>query len=88
MLYQASQWATPQPFDIVIFRPTYWPRFVEVRTNQFGMTKPNTVTLSRLPGDAIRQIWMFRNGDTTPLIRQWSEPLDMWVPQNSPWEVE
>ena len=79
-LYQVSRWAQAQPFDALLLRPGYWPRFVEVRTNQWGVSKLQTRTLSQLPGDGyFKQIWLFKRGCTTPLIRQWD--WERWVYQ-------
>lgn len=84
-IYQISRFAQPQCFDMLLLRPTHWPRFVEVRTTQWGVSKPSTRQLAALPGDGyLKQIWRFRRGATTPDIRVWNEAA--WIVQNNPWE--
>jgi len=84
-LYQVSRWAAPQPFDVLLLRPTYWPRFVEVRTTAWGVSKPQTRTLAALPGESYhKQIWLFERGTQTPRLREWQEIA--WKPINHPWE--
>ena len=84
-LYQVSRWAQPQPCDMILLRPTHWPRFVEVRTTTWGVSKPSTRQLAALPGDSyLKQIWRFRRGTTIPDIRLWNEKF--WVVQQQPWE--
>lgn len=86
-LYQVSRWATPQPFDLLVLRQTYWPRFVEVRANAWRTGRASTVQLASLPGEGYaRQIWRFRDQHLTPDIRQWHGTA--WQPQDTPWEVE
>jgi hypothetical protein len=86
-LYQPAWYATPQEFDLMIFRPTYWIRLVEVRANQWRTGKSNTVALTKLPGEMYhRQIWLFRDQAMTPLIRAWNG-VD-WISQEHPWENE
>src|SRR3990167_1753850 len=86
-LYQVSRWATPQPFDLLVLRPLYWPRFVEVRANAWRIGRTSTVTLSRLPGEGYaKQIWQLKDGQTIPTIRQWQG--SEWKPQDTPWEEE
>lgn len=87
LLHQASRFATPQPFDLLLLRSGHWPRFVEVRTNAWGVAKPQTRTLSRLPGDGyFRQVWRFKDGQDTPDLRQWDGSA--WRSLASPWEGE
>ena len=88
-LYQVSRWATKQPFDLIVFRETYWLRVVEVRANAWRTGRASTVALAALPGDAYhKQIWKFENGCATPQIRQWVEHEQHWCHQDQPWEGE
>ena len=84
-LYQVSRWATPQPFDLLVLRTTYWPRFVEVRANAWRTGRASTVQLAHLPGESYhKQIWRLDDGQTTPTIRQWHGTA--WIYQENPWE--
>ena len=86
-LYQVSRWATPQPFDLLLFRPGYLVRLVEVRTTAWGVAKTNTRQLAALPGTYyLKQVWRFRSLCTLPDIRQWMEPGWLW--QVAPWSSE
>ena len=71
-LYQPSRFSKPQPFDLMILEPFEPPICVEVRSNQWGVSKPQTRRLAHLPGHIRKQIWLFKNGATTPQIRRWS----------------
>ena len=83
-LYQTSRFASPQPFDLLVLRARYWPRFVEVRSNQWRTGRASTQDLTRLPGEGYqKQIWCFRNGAVTPNVRQWNGRE--WVRKDSPW---
>ena len=85
IMHQASHWATPQPFDLILFRPTHWIRLVEVRANQWGVARPQTRALAALPGEEyMRQIWCFKDRCQVPQIRQWDGKE--WVHQDNPWE--
>ena len=79
-LHQRTPFATPQPFDFFWFRPSRYATLVEVRSNQYGMSKPQTVELTHLPGFVYRQIWMFKDRATIPHCRQWSEANQAWLP--------
>ena len=86
-IYQVSRFAQPQPFDLLLFRPTHWIRLVEVRTGQWGVAKPQTRTLAALPGEMYRkQLWRFQDRQMTPDLREWQE--DAWNTITNPWEVE
>ena len=74
-IYQISRWAQPQPFDLLILDLDACPILVEVRTNQWGVSKPQTRTLATLPGLVSKQIWMFPDGQMLPNIREWSEQI-------------
>ena len=83
-LYQVSRWATAQPFDMLVLRPTHPPLFVEVRSNQWGVNKPQTRLLTALPGVGYQKhIWMFKDGAQQPHIRGWNGTA--WVPRVQPW---
>ena len=69
---QASRFATPQPFDLLVFRPWHPVLLVEVRTNQWGTGKPQTKQLASLPGIMERQLWMYTDGCLDPRIRTFS----------------
>ena len=81
-IYQVSRWSQPQPCDLILFELDSPPILVEVRTNQWGVSKPQTRTLAHLPGLVSKQIWMFPDGQTSPMIREWSEQ----VGTNGHWE--
>lgn len=81
---QVAWYAEPQEFDLIVFRQTYWPRFVEVRTSQWRVGNESTRRLAKLPGDLIRQIWRFHDRQLVPDIREWSG--EAWVIKTSPWE--
>ncbi len=70
-IYQVSRWAQPQPFDLLIFEFDHRPICVEVRSNQWGVNKPQTKTLSTLPGTIFKEIWLFKDGEQIPTIRRW-----------------
>ena len=71
-IYQVSRWAQPQPCDMIVFRTGHMTRLVEVRSNQYGLSKQSTRQLSQIPGDFyIKQVWMFKDGEKEPFIRQW-----------------
>lgn len=86
-LYQVSRWAQQQPFDLLVLRAGYWPRFVEVRSGQWRTGRPSTVQLSRLPGEGyMKQIWLMKARETTPHIREWDGTT--WAYREHPWESE
>ena len=70
-LYQVSRWAQPQPFDLLVLDFDAPALLVEVRTNQWGVAKPQTRTLAKLPGRVRKQIWLFDRGQTVPRVRTW-----------------
>lgn len=70
-IYQVSRWAHPQPFDMMILEFDHRPICVEVRTNQWGVSKPQTKVLAHLPGCVFKEIWMFQRGQAYPAIRRW-----------------
>lgn len=86
--YQLSGWhktSTQQCFDLILLRHDFWAIFVEVRTNQWGVAKPQTRTLAHLPGKCFRrQVWLFKDRTTIPLIRQWDGAA--WTYIETPWE--
>ena len=83
-LYQRSRFATPQPCDLIALRAGFWPRFVEVRSNQWRTGRDSTWQLAALPGEGYhKQIWLFRDGQVTPSVRQWNGRE--WVRKDSPW---
>ena len=83
-LYQTSRFASPQPCDLIVLRDRYWPRFVEVRSNQWRTGRASTETLARLPGELHKQIWLFRNGSLTPEVREWNGRE--WASRAAPWD--
>lgn len=84
-LYQTSRFASPQPFDLLVLRDRYWPRFVEVRSNQWRTGRASTKTLAALPGEGFhKQVWLFRDGWLRPEVRQWNGRE--WAYRASPWE--
>ena len=86
-MYQASRFATPQPFDLLLFRPTYWPCLVEVRTSQWRTGRASTVELAQLPGEGYHKlIFRFNPRQTVPDIRRWDQHTQIWVTQDHPWE--
>ena len=76
-IYQVSRWAQPQPCDLIIYEFDVPPILVEVRTTQWGVAKPSTRQLARLPSLCTKQIWRFRPGETLPDIRTWRD--DAWT---------
>lgn len=82
-IWQPPMFSKPQPLDMVIFRQGFAPLFVECRTNQWGVSKPQTIALSNLPGVVCKQIWMFKQGEKTPQIREWKRIK--WMRIQSPW---
>ena len=77
--YQPSQWATPMPWDVTVFRMHRPPLLVEVRSNQWGVSKDQTTRLTQLPGVGYsREIWRFRNGSMIPDRRCWH--MGAWHP--------
>lgn len=77
--------STDQVFDLLVLRDQYWPRFVEVRTNQWGLSKPQTKSLASLPGEGyFKQVWLWRDGESMPKLRQWDDGT--WLYQHEPWE--
>lgn len=83
-LYQTSRFASPQPCDLIAFRAGYWPRFVEVRLEQWRTGRDSTKRLAALPGEGFHtQIWMFHRGDVQPHVRQWNGRE--WVRKDGPW---
>ena len=83
-MYQVSRFARPQPFDLLVLRDRYWPRFVEVRSNQWRTGRESTEQLAVLPGEGYhKQIWLFRNGSKIPEVRQWDGAI--WVLKDNPW---
>ena len=71
-IYQVSRRSQPQPCDVILFDFDASPLLVEVRTNQWGVSKPQTRTLASLPGLIRKQLWRFQRGQTVPEIREWS----------------
>lgn len=71
-IYQVSRWAHPAPFDMLILEFDHRPMCVEVRTNQWGVAKPQTRQLATLPGLITKEIWLFRRGEHIPTIRRWT----------------
>ena len=55
---------------MILFDVTTVPILVEVRSNQWGVNKPQTIQLSKLP-NCLKQIWMFKDGENKPKIRKW-----------------
>ena len=85
--YQPPRWAMPQPFDALLLRHGFWVCLVEVRTTQWGVSKPSTRDLAALPGEFYhRQIWRFYDRQLVPDIREWSGAT--WVIKTSPWDEE
>ena len=83
-LYQTSRFASPQPFDLLVLRNRYWPRFVEVRSNQWRTGRVSTEQLAALPGEGYhKQIWLFRDGSKIPEVRQWDGAI--WILKDNPW---
>ena len=81
VLHQQTGWwktSTAQPFDLMVFYPHHPPILVEVRSNQWGLNKPQTLAMAALPGIMPKQIWLFRNGFQTPIIRQWEATQGQW----------
>ena len=79
--HQPPRWATEQPFDALLLRSGFKPVLLEVRSNRWGVDKPQTQQLAALPGLCIRQIWRFRDGTNVPNIRQWDGHA--WQPQEA-----
>ena len=78
--YQPARWATPQPYDAMLFAPNHWPRLVEVRTNQWRTGNASTKQLASLPGHGfVKMIFMFKDGETVPKIRAWDDTTKRWV---------
>lgn len=71
-IYQTSYFSTPAPFDLLILDLDAPALLVEVRTSQWGVSKPQTRTLAGLPGQIRKEIWLFERGQTVPRIRTWS----------------
>jgi len=84
-IYQISRFAQPQPCDMIIFREGFLARLIEVRSNQYGVSKKSTIQLSQIPGINLKQIWMFKDGESVPTVRQWNEH-DAWDWKDDPWE--
>ena len=83
--YQPPWYAAPQPFDAMLFLAPFYPRLIEVRTNQWGISKPSTRQLAALPPDGIvKQIWRFKDRYLSPDIREWSGTA--WVHKDYPWD--
>lgn len=83
--YQPPMWATPQPFDAMLFIPNQYTRLVEVRTNQWRTGNASTRQLASLPGHGfLKQIWMFSDGKTVPQIRAWDDTTRTWVRMDTP----
>ena len=84
-IYQVSRWATPQPFDLIVFRTGRWPRFVEVRSNQWRTGKASTKQLAHLPGEGFhRQMWLHRDRREGFKVRSWDETTQRWLPMDNP----
>lgn len=83
-LYQTSRFASPQPCDLIALRDRYWPRLVEVRSNQWRTGRRSTQQLTRLPGESFhQQLWLFKDGCMIPEVRQWNGRE--WVSKDHPW---
>lgn len=86
--YQPPRWATAQPFDVLLVAPNRWPKFVEIRTNQWRTGNASTKALAAMPGEGYhKQVWMFRNGETCPQIRAWDDTTKSWVSMDDPWHT-
>lgn len=70
-IYQIGRFAQPQPFDMLVLDFDAKPVLVEVRSNAWGVSKPQTKQLASLPGLVQKQIWRFRDGSQQPDVRLW-----------------
>lgn len=76
-----------QPMDAIVHRAGYWPIYLEIRSNQWGVNKPQTRELAALPGHGFhRQVIMWKDREKSPHIRQWDGTA--WVGRASPWEED
>ena len=84
---QSGMWhrSTPQPFDVLLLRAGYEPILLEVRSNQWGASKPQTRVLATLPGNVLKQLWMFKDRERTPHVRAWCTLTATWMAVNAPW---
>lgn len=77
-MYQPTRFAKPQPFDLLVLEYDQAPMLIEVRTNQWGVAKPQTRQLAGLPGLVTKEIWLFRRGHQHPSIRRWMGQSPSW----------
>jgi len=83
-----GKFSTPQPFDLLVLKEDCWPSLIEVRSNQWGVSKPQTIELAKLPdGFLFKQIWMFKDGENFPSIRQWNSSTQKWYLLYEPTDI-